>query len=364
MKTLWVGFLAVMGWSLVYAGPIDKGRYIQPAPRIILPPMFSENMVLQRDVPIPVWGWAPDGMPITVTLADRRVSTVATNGRWCVRLPPLPAGGPYTFRVESPGDYHYDTILFSQVRAGEVWLMAGDMNVMAAASELPDGRQAVADSASNTTIRVFMAGYRPASSVSEAQEILMGFWGRPKWEAASYTVPRSSRTDIPGGSSALGWFFASALDRKLGRNMPIGLIELSSLLPVESWLSPSDLAGDAGAVGRAGGLPPAPRARAFLANIAPLAPFPIRGAVVSVRMGLQPPTHNILPELARSWRAAWADEALPILFAQSPGLQTNEAALTNPREIAEQLVFQAVDAAYGGTNRTGGGKPGDRPARP
>jgi hypothetical protein len=187
--------------------------------------------------------------------------------------------------VESPGDYHYDTILFSQVRAGDVWLVAGDMSVMQAVADSAEAHQAIADSATNTTIRIFMAGYRPASSVSEAQEILMGFWGRPKWEAASYTVLRSSRTDIPGGSSALGWYFARTLDRKLGQTIPIGIIELSSLLPMEAWLSPSDFGGYTGAVGRAEGLPPAPGARAFLANITPLAPFPIRGAVVSVHMG-------------------------------------------------------------------------------
>ncbi len=359
MKTLWVGILAVMGWSLVHAGPIDKGRHVQPAPRIILPSMFSENMVLQRDVTIPVWGWAPDGTPITVTLADRMASTVATNGYWHVRLPPLPAGGPYTFRVESPGDYHYDTILFSQVRAGDVWLVAGDISVMQAVADSAEARQAIADSATNTTIRVFMAGYRPASSVSAAQEILMGFWGRPKWEAASYTVPRSSRTDIPGGSSALGWYFARALDRKLGQNVPLGIIELSSLLPIEAWLSPSDLAGDARTAGRSEGLPPAPGARAFLANIAPLAPFPIRGAVVSVHMGRQSPAQIILPALAKSWRAAWADESLPILFAQSPGLLTNEAAQISPCAIAEQLVIQALGVAYDGMNRVGGGKLSD-----
>src|SRR6185369_14707235 len=68
-----------------------------PQAELRLPPLFSDHMVLQRDVTIPVWGWAPPRARVTVKLDERAASTTAdSTGRWRLAFAPLPAGGPHT----------------------------------------------------------------------------------------------------------------------------------------------------------------------------------------------------------------------------------------------------------------------------
>src|SRR5690606_23891471 len=65
-----------------------------------LPAVFGPNMVLQRNKPITVWGWAEPGQQVQVWLADRHgQATADDNGRWQLSLKPLPAGGPHRMIV-------------------------------------------------------------------------------------------------------------------------------------------------------------------------------------------------------------------------------------------------------------------------
>ena len=61
-----------------------------------LPSIFSEHLVLQRDLADPVWGSAEPGEEVTVTIADQKhTATADASGKWRVKLAPLPAGGPH-----------------------------------------------------------------------------------------------------------------------------------------------------------------------------------------------------------------------------------------------------------------------------
>ena len=60
--------------------------------------LFSDHMVLQQGKPVPVWGWADDGEAVTVEFRGKKVSTIAKNGRWLVRLASLKAGAQDTMR--------------------------------------------------------------------------------------------------------------------------------------------------------------------------------------------------------------------------------------------------------------------------
>ncbi|MEX0882811.1 MAG: glycosyl hydrolase [Cyclobacteriaceae bacterium] len=63
--------------------------------------IFSDNMVLQRDQPIPVWGVGTPGQAISVQLGDQKANTkVAQNGKWRVDLPSLSAGGPHSMIIQ------------------------------------------------------------------------------------------------------------------------------------------------------------------------------------------------------------------------------------------------------------------------
>ena len=91
-----------------------------------LPYCFSDHMVLQRGQAIPVWGWAPPGGTVTVTLAGQNVSAQADKqGRWKAQLPAMEAGGPYELKV---ADEQF-SISFTDVLVGEVWICSGQSNM-------------------------------------------------------------------------------------------------------------------------------------------------------------------------------------------------------------------------------------------
>ena len=88
--------------------------------------VFSDDMVIQRDQPIPVWGAAEPGAQVSVSLGGQTHSAIAdAGGQWQIELAPLPAGGPYTLRVVSNGQSErYDDILI-----GDVFLCSGQSNM-------------------------------------------------------------------------------------------------------------------------------------------------------------------------------------------------------------------------------------------
>ena len=105
-----------------------------------LPQIFQNGMVLQRGMPIPVWGQADPQETITVTLNRKSCTTTAdVNGYWRVNLPAMKAGGPYTLEVRSKMEevknntsklYTLNSQLdISDVFIGDVWLCSGQSNM-------------------------------------------------------------------------------------------------------------------------------------------------------------------------------------------------------------------------------------------
>src|SRR5688500_11970867 len=86
--------------------------------------LFSDNMVLQREKPIAVWGWAEDGERVTVKLGNDEASTEAKDGKWKVYLPKQKAGGPHTLIVHGKNE-----ITRTNVLVGEVWICSGQSNM-------------------------------------------------------------------------------------------------------------------------------------------------------------------------------------------------------------------------------------------
>ena len=76
---------------LAFAGPaLPAAVTADPLP--LLHPLFSDHVVLQRDAPVPVWGWAAPGSRVTVRFAGQEAQAdAAADGRWTVRLSSLPA---------------------------------------------------------------------------------------------------------------------------------------------------------------------------------------------------------------------------------------------------------------------------------
>ncbi len=179
-------------------------------PELELTSPFSEHMVLQREMPVPVWGWGEAGASVKVSVAGISKRTkVGKDGRWKLSLPQLPAGGPYAFQVES-GD---TSIQFVDILVGEVWICSGQSNMQMGYNRLKD-HEAVLESAKKMPIRSLEV---ERNVRFEPQDRFDG-----KWKAEPC-------------QSAVGFMFAYELQQALG--IPIGIIEASwGSSALEGWL--------------------------------------------------------------------------------------------------------------------------------
>ncbi|WP_309385520.1 hypothetical protein [Cerasicoccus frondis] len=100
--------------------------------------IFSSNMVLQRDMDVPVWGWANPGETVNVRFDGQTVSAKAdATGKWMAKLPPMQANADgQTMTIETSSG---DKETFSDVLVGEVWLAAGQSNMVAGGPDKPTG---------------------------------------------------------------------------------------------------------------------------------------------------------------------------------------------------------------------------------
>ena len=115
-----------------------------------LPKIFSDNMVLQQELPVVIWGWAEPTAQVTVTFAEQKKSVEANDqGKWRVQLDPLKANARgKKLRVSSSDE----TIEFANVLVGEVWLCSGQSNMEWPVSQADDAQQVI-DSADFPRIR-------------------------------------------------------------------------------------------------------------------------------------------------------------------------------------------------------------------
>ncbi len=110
----------------------------EPQPAFRTAGIFTDHMVLQRDQPLPVWGWAAPGRAVTVEVGPHSARTrTNAEGRWRLTLPSLESGkGPLTMTVKA-GD---ETIRLTDILVGEVWLCSGQSNMEMTVYQSADGK--------------------------------------------------------------------------------------------------------------------------------------------------------------------------------------------------------------------------------
>jgi sialate O-acetylesterase len=210
-RALGVGLLVLAGTA--------AAQTVVPALRLAA--VFGDHMVLQRDQPLRIWGWAAPGSRVQLTLAGHEaVAPVDAAGRWQASLAALPAGGPHALQLRSTQDA---TVLsVADVLIGDVWLCAGQSNMEWPLSRSAGGALEVAQ-ASQPMIRHLKPPHRAAL--------------RPQADVG----PAAWQTVVPGGAgefSAAGYYFARRLQRDLG--VPIGLVNLAwGGTHIETWTSPA-----------------------------------------------------------------------------------------------------------------------------
>ncbi len=179
--------------------------------------IFGDHMVLQRDKPVKVWGWANKGDKVDITLNQQKVSTKTdANGKWMAELPAMPAGGPHelTFSCKK------EELKLTDILIGEVWLLSGQSNMEWRVRNSDNAQMEMAN-ANFPTIRHFEVAHELA--FTPEKDLEKGYWTL----AAPATV---------GDFSAVGYFFARDLVQKLG--VPVGLIHSSwGGSQVEGWIS-------------------------------------------------------------------------------------------------------------------------------
>ncbi len=180
-------------------------------------PMFTDHMVVQRQMPVTIWGQAPAGSDVHVRLAKREAATRADeNGRWKVSLESLQAGGPHELLVEAGGEQ----LLLKDILVGEVWIGSGQSNMEWSLDSITNAEAEVA-SADYPHIRLFNVPTK--ASAQPLEDVQGGPWNP--------CTPEHARP-----FSAVLYFFGRNLHKELG--VPVGLINSSvGGTRIQSWMS-------------------------------------------------------------------------------------------------------------------------------
>jgi sialate O-acetylesterase len=269
-------------------------------------PLISDGMVLQQKELVRVWGTAEPGEKITVRFRDVVTTTQADKkGAWSVTLASRNAGGPFPMTIAGKNE-----IVLKNVYVGEVWLCSGQSNMewKVNGSNSTDKDSAKSEPA-NPMLRVFNVKKAIKNSpVSEAE----GNWV----ESSPETV---------GGFSAVGYFFARDLQKKL--KVPVGLIHSSwGGTRAEVWTSVrtlKDLPTSKNEVensksGKPGLFPNSPGVL-YNGMIAPLLPYKIKGVIWyqgESNAGRAFAYEELFSAMIRNWREDWHNQDMPFYFVQ------------------------------------------------
>jgi sialate O-acetylesterase len=178
--------------------------------------IFGNNMVLQQNMPIPLWGWASPGEKVTVSFGKEVVSVKSDKtGKWMVKLKAVPAGGPFEMTIQGE-----NKIIIKNILVGEVWVCSGQSNMEFSVSSAKESQTEITN-AKYPQIRLFTVSKK--LSLTPVNDLDEGEWV----ECSPETV---------GSFSAVGYFFGRNLHKTL--NTPVGLIHTSwGGTNIESWTS-------------------------------------------------------------------------------------------------------------------------------
>lgn len=199
-----------------------------------MPLLYTDNMVLQREVPLTIQGTANAGDQVTVSIADRQMKTkVGPNGKWSVTLPSLKAGEPYTLKIST----NQKVLQYHNVLAGEVWLCSGQSNMEFMLKQASTARLDI-PRAADQELRLYDMKARWRTNAVEWETTVLDslnhlqYYKDTEWkECAPETV-----SDF----SAIAYYFGKMLRDSL--KVPVGLIcNAVGGSPTEAWIDRTSL---------------------------------------------------------------------------------------------------------------------------
>src|SRR5450432_3897129 len=203
MKNILFALIFLLATAVSYAG-------------VVLPKVFTSNMVLQRSKPVKVWGWADKGEKVTVQFnAQKVIAKADKDGEWMVTLQPLQAGGPYEMKIDGK-----NSIVLSNILVGDVYICSGQSNME---FQLKGANNAAKEIAASSYPNIRLFTVKKAASFAEKKDVEADAWAE--------CGPATS-----GDFSAVAYFFARKLIKDV--NIPVGLIHSSwGGTNIEAWTS-------------------------------------------------------------------------------------------------------------------------------
>lgn len=328
MKRLFLLFLTLLSLSATFA-------------ELKLPFFFSDGMVLQQQMQVPVWGKATAGATVQVfTLWN--LTTVKTQadaqGNWKVKVQTPSASGPFRMLIKS----NKEVRTIKDIMIGEVWILAGQSNM-----EMP------------------LQGFRDQPVAGSNEEILNAAESNVRWfkvSRTSTTTPldtikpyrwKPAASDNLAELSATGWYFGQLLSRHV--KATIGLISCNyGGSTAEAWMRPEALAefGDYKIVQPGAKIPNLTRTPTTLYNgmLHPLLGYGIRGVVwyQGESNYMHPQRYEqVFPKLVQDWRTLWEQGDFPFYYVQiapfdyaalKDSIPMNSAFLRDAQRKVEALI--------------------------
>ncbi len=340
--------------------------------QVTVPKVLSDHMVIQRELPVHIWGMARPGEQVSVTFRGEN-KVVASNrlGRWNAYMKPGAAGGPFEIMVKDNGaagiadSSASPAIVIHDVLVGDVWVASGQSNM-----EFPMTRAATAAAdlphADNPHIRLLMVNRRTSPYPQDDLDT----------EGWTVSSPASAKD-----FSAVAWYFAREIEQR--EHVPVGVIDSTwGGTVADAWVRLTALGEDASLnpifASRGKMIDKAPDIEAAIRDekrqqeeakaagkpvpqfawhppldtwgpgllwngmIAPLTPLPIRGAIwyqgeSNSALERFPLYNRIMRTLIEDWRHQWAIGDFPFLYVQISNFKSS------PREDWANLREQQVE---------------------
>lgn len=303
-----------------------------------LAPIFTDNMVLQRNQPIVIYGNANGGDNVEITFNNhKKIATTDQSGKWKAVFPAMKSGGTHQINIASNGK----NIKLNNILIGDVWFCSGQSNMAFPLEKSENGIAEVKKAIDNTTLRLFNFEVLQETEDTPWDSITLAKTNQLKYFSGKWAISDSISAK---NFSAIAYYFGQHIIRE--ENVPIGLIQVAvGGSPIESWIDRYTLEHDDKVVDlltnwrKSDFIMPWVRSRAdvnlknatnpkqrhpyspsynYEAGVASFTPFPIKG--ILWYQG-ESNAHNIelyqhlMPVLVQSWRKAW-ETTLPFYYVQ------------------------------------------------
>lgn len=338
--------------KVAYAG--ITGRY----GGLQLPPVFADNMVLQRGMPFYMKGKADAGETVVVRLGGKELASGVTDARgvWNVRIPALTAVDSTTLTVSTARR----TLTYRNVAVGEVWLCSGQSNMAFKLRQAADASRDIAKAA-DRGLRLYNMQPRWETDNVEWDSTAVDSVSRLQYYRPAQWV--ASTPQSAADFSAVAYYMGRMLRDSL--RVPVGLVcNAVGGTPIESWIDRpmleeyypqvlrhwknNDFVMDwvrgratKNLARRPGGRHPYHPAYCFETGIEPLLNLPLRGvAWYQGESNAHNPDSWCFDLLARSWRMRMGDFSLPFYIVQLSGIERPSWPwMRNTQRIAQRSVF-------------------------